>query len=302
MTFFAAWSQRLILVFACLAWAGCSWLDGSEQDELKDAHYLQGKRRLESMDYENAARSFEKALEANPRNSAARLELGLLYADKLSRNITSSEDRDRHYATAIHHLGLFLQLNPESPMAALVRGQIAACKLELVKTVPSTLLSTSLQGELERLNATNAVLLRREEQLKLYIAQQQHAYSNQFAALREQYLTAMNAARGGQTTLDVQGDIPDGNPVNVRAPDPSPSGPATPRQNPSGTPSRTFTDGTRLTEAVTPRTHTIRSGDTFYSLDREYRFPLGSFQAANPGVLPRKLTVGQKVRVPASND
>ncbi|CAF1034464.1 unnamed protein product [Didymodactylos carnosus] len=45
-------------------------------------------------------------------------------------------------------------------------------------------------------------------------------------------------------------------------------------------------------------THTIVSGDTFWALARKYRCNVDEITAANPGVSPTKLQIGQVIRIP----
>src|SRR5207253_10912728 len=103
MTFFSAWSRWIVSILLLASWVGCYFSSG-EQDEKRDAHYLTGKNRQQNMDYKGAAEAFKKALEVNPQSSAAHLELGLLYAEKLNEGVTSEEERGRNFATAIYHL------------------------------------------------------------------------------------------------------------------------------------------------------------------------------------------------------
>src|SRR5438874_2356715 len=108
MTFVSASSRCIAMVCMGLALAGC-FLNSEVQDEQKESHYLAGKSREQNLDYKGAAEAFKKALEANPNSSVAHLELGLLYADKLTDGVTAADERDRNYATAIYHLAEFLQ-------------------------------------------------------------------------------------------------------------------------------------------------------------------------------------------------
>ncbi len=50
------------------------------------------------------------------------------------------------------------------------------------------------------------------------------------------------------------------------------------------------------------RWHRIRRGETLSHLAVRYRIPLGELLAANPGIDPRRLRVGQRVRIPARDD
>ena len=45
-------------------------------------------------------------------------------------------------------------------------------------------------------------------------------------------------------------------------------------------------------------THTIQSGDTFYNLAKQYNTTVEAIQAANPGVNPNNLQIGEKICIP----
>lgn len=47
----------------------------------------------------------------------------------------------------------------------------------------------------------------------------------------------------------------------------------------------------------TPGKHTVKSGETFYSIARIYKVSISSLKAANPEVAPTKLSVGQTIRI-----
>ncbi len=48
------------------------------------------------------------------------------------------------------------------------------------------------------------------------------------------------------------------------------------------------------------RMHTIRSGDTFSKLASQYNVTVAAILTANPDVDPRRLAVGQKIKIPAA--
>jgi membrane-bound lytic murein transglycosylase D len=52
------------------------------------------------------------------------------------------------------------------------------------------------------------------------------------------------------------------------------------------------------TTAVNSRTHTVQAGETMYSIARDYGIAMEDLQLANPKVNPRSLAVGQKLRLP----
>jgi LysM repeat protein len=47
-------------------------------------------------------------------------------------------------------------------------------------------------------------------------------------------------------------------------------------------------------------THTIVSGDTFWALSKKYGCTLDAILAANPGIIPEQLQIGQIIRLPDS--
>ena len=50
--------------------------------------------------------------------------------------------------------------------------------------------------------------------------------------------------------------------------------------------------------AASPSTYVVQEGDMFEKLDRKYGSPLGTWQKSNPGVVPEKLRIGQRLNVP----
>ena len=103
---------------------GCNPKGGAVNAEDKEPHYLDGRRQIQQRDFEGAERSFQKALEANPRSSVAHREIGLLFL---------SHKKDP--AAAIYHLQRYLTLMPEAPDKPEIHGHIEALKGDLAKEV-----------------------------------------------------------------------------------------------------------------------------------------------------------------------
>src|SRR5438876_11079874 len=110
MTFLASLVRSMMLLVCGLVLSGCVPSGQSQLEEEKEAHYLEGKNRVNSLDYKGAIESFEKALEVNPRSASAHFELALLY-----------EKKNPDYAAAIYHFDRFLQLRPKSEYAQVVK-------------------------------------------------------------------------------------------------------------------------------------------------------------------------------------
>jgi len=100
-------------------------------------------------------------------------------------------------------------------------------------------------------------------------------------------ITNTNPPVGGTTTgLAATG--------NTAPPVPPPIVPTAPPSNPPPTPTIPNTIG----EAQAATEHTIVKGDTFATLSTKYGVSVKNIQAANPGVDPTKLRIGQKVKIP----
>jgi len=134
-------------LFLALGLCGCLPSGHSPLDEEKEPHFLAGKSRVNTMDYQGAIECFEKALEANPRSAMAHFEAGIQY-----------EKHKQDHAAAIYHFERFLELRPGSGYAEVVRQHILACKQELAKTVSLGPVTQSLQREFEQLTQQNKVL------------------------------------------------------------------------------------------------------------------------------------------------
>src|SRR5258707_857407 len=123
-----------ILAFVLLGLCGCLPAGRTQLDEEKESHYLAGKSRYNTMDYEGALQCYEKAIEANPRSAVAHFEAGLLF-----------EQYKQDHAAAIYHLERFLRLRPNSQYTVVVNQHILACKAELAKSVLLSPINQSLQ-------------------------------------------------------------------------------------------------------------------------------------------------------------
>jgi len=79
-------------------------------------------------------------------------------------------------------------------------------------------------------------------------------------------------------------------------------------------PSRSSASGSRAASSSSPAqkapdaapgksgVYTIKSGDTLGKIAAAYKITLSQLQAANPGIDPRRLRIGQQIRVPAPSN
>ncbi len=262
--------RLLCLVGVILGLTGCNPLGEHNQDEEREPHFLNGKSLLQRFDYPGAAEAFEQALEVNPRSATAHFELGLL-----------NEQRFNDHATAIFHYEKFLKLRPDSEHADNVRQRINTCKQDLARAVFLGPVTQSMQKELETLTAKNQQLTSQNQQLQTRVEQ----------------LQATLDRRAVQTNFVA--------PPAARVADATPPTPSSTERPPSVSPP----SHRNPTEHVTPlppssssaaKTHTIKSGETIYSIAKKYGVSQRSLEAANPTLNPKKMKVGQTVKIPST--
>jgi LysM repeat protein len=154
----------LLAAGALFLGGGCGPTPGERADEQREPHFLQGKNRLQALDYTGAIESFERALEMNSRSSAAHFELGLL-----------NEEYLKDYAVAIYHYQRFLQLRPGAPQEGNTLQRIMTCKQYIAKDVSLGPVSQSMQKDLDRFAEENTLLRQRVTELEESLARSQSA-------------------------------------------------------------------------------------------------------------------------------
>jgi tetratricopeptide (TPR) repeat protein len=266
----------VLILPVLLLLAGCFPASRTDLQEEKDPHYLAGKSRMDNRDFDGAIEAFEKALENNPRSAAAHLELGLLH-----------EQRRNDFATAIYHYQKHLQFRPQSNVADSVAERINSCRLQLAGTVPYAMLNRQVNSEITRLNEENNALRKQVEQLNTQLA-----------------LAAANPGLSSQQPLPGQAS-----PVHPVHPVPPaiPSQPQTAANRLGSSPLPSSTMPPRAAETFRSdsnrparvRPHTVQARETVFSISRRYKVSPAEILAANPGLVPERLRVGQTINVPA---
>src|SRR5882724_7243008 len=117
----------LALLAGLLAITGCTLTSADQVDEAKEPHFLEGKARVNALDYAGAIESFERALEVNPKSASAHYE---------------------HY----------LKLRPNGENCERARTRIVACKQELARAVSLGPVTQNLQRDFEQLMEQNKKL------------------------------------------------------------------------------------------------------------------------------------------------
>lgn len=176
-----------------------------------------------------------------------------------------SDQKETDYISALYHYMRAAQLRPNEYPAENARQRITACKQELVKAEALAPVAQTLIRDLERLKQDNANLRKQVEIAKAELAAQ----------------TAASAAAGSVRT-----PLPDSFPnrATVR---PSVGVGAGPRITP-------------LPPVPVGRAHTVKAGDTLFSISRQYGVKMDKLVAANPGLNPKRVRPGQALTIPAS--
>ncbi|MEO8425684.1 MAG: tetratricopeptide repeat protein [Verrucomicrobiota bacterium] len=170
------------------------------------------------------------------------------------------------YAAAIYHFQEFLELRPTDSHAENVRQFVSVCKQELARTVSLGPIGQKLQKELEQLTAKNQQLRQQVD----FLSKSLSAATNRTVQSRAASLVATTAATKPAPSLAGK-----------------PRPPAT-RNQPSPHKASSGQSGR----------HVVRPRETIASIARQHRLPLGTLLAANPGVEPRRMKIGQVVTIP----
>jgi tetratricopeptide (TPR) repeat protein len=250
------------MVWLAIALGGCTPSGGSQLSEEKEPHFVQGKGRVNAMDYQGAIEAFAQSLEANPHSAAAHFELGWLYDEKASDP-----------AAAIFHYQQYLNLNPNAENADVIKQRIYRCKQQLAADVLPLPSAPAAQQQLEKL------------------AEQNRQLQDEVGKWRAYYASQLVAAKTNATPTPV---------YNAPEPATNPS-PVQSAQNVSPAPvvAGTSHPANPKPSAAAPRTHTVIAGETAVGIARKLGVKLGALQEANPGVNLSRIHSGQALNLPS---
>lgn len=262
---FLVWLIRCALaVSVCASLNGCMPPGQNQMDDEKEPHFIEGKRAVNSMDYNGAIDEFEKAVEANPRNASAHFELGWLY-----------EEKEPDPAAAIYHYQQFLKLRPNADTAEAVRQRIINCKEDLAKAVLPLPSAPGVQHDLEQLIQENKQLRAEVDQWRAYYQSQTNRQAQALSATQSAQPVQPAQSMQSMRTEPVASNPPQ-NPVQSNLPV---------EQHP-------------LQRSSAGHTYVVQARDTLAAISRKFNVKLEALVAANPGLDAKRLRVGQTVNIP----
>ncbi len=259
----------ILLLVISVAFSGCKPASKAQVDEEREAYYMDAKGKLFAEDYEGAVVGFEKALEVNPKNAAAHLELGLIHYEHL-----------KDYVSAIYHFQKMLKLRPDHMMAGQIKDHLHRCKMDFASSVNLGPLNQNTETRLKNLIEAKEALETKVKNLQGQLTQMREVLAAQSEALNKS--RQMAGASSGQA---VPGNQKEDTP---RLPGGSIS------QNQPKTPKLQNASYTRPKY----RKHVIRAKDTFYRLAKHYGVDFKAIQAANPRANSNKLQIGDVINIP----
>lgn len=175
------------------------------------------------------------------------------------------EEKEPDPAAAIYHYQQFLKLRPNSDNAEVIAQHITNCKQDLAKAVLPLPVTPGMQREFEGLAEENKRLHEEIEKWRAYASRLQSS--------------------PGPASSAVTNSRPALSEVTVPAPPHPAANPAAPNH-----PAET---------AGGARAYVVKSGDSLYSIARKSGFKLDALLAANPGLDPKRLRVGQELNLPS---
>lgn len=261
-----AWRFIQILC-ASLVFCGCLPPAEAPLDDEKDPNFIDGRNNQHALNYKGAIEAFERAVQSNPKNAAAHFELGLLY-----------EERENDFTSAIYHYEKHLKGRPNSSYKLAVNDRIQRCKLELAKSVSFGVINADVHRDMQKFTNEIATLKSNVVFLQTQLARRP-PYITQYVTLR---VTNFVAAPNQKTETPQPQRQAQSNTGQQRV---------APQQAP--------TNQTKAAPAPTPKTYTVRAGDSLSSIARRHRVTIAALQAANRGLNPRRLRVNQVIVIPA---
>ena len=168
-------------------------------------------------------------------------------------------EKENNPAAAIYHYQQYLRFDPKAPNADIVNQHIITCKQQLAADVLQLPSSSAAQQQLQQLADKNKQLQDEVDKWRAY-------YASQMTGVKTNPPPAPENLAARPTTI------------------------ATPRQAAATSPNPPI---------AKPRMHSVTAGETPATIARKYGVNLNALLAANPGLQPTHMRVGQIINLPA---
>jgi LysM repeat protein len=261
MSFFGKLNFCLGVLVLASALTGCVPDAPGQVDEEKEAHFVAGKNRVNTLDYAGAIEEFEASLEVNAHSAAAHYQLAWLFDEK---------EPVIDPATAIYHYQEYLRLTPKADNAEVIRQRIYSCKQRLAADVLPLPSAPATMKQIEDLTEKNHKLQEEVDKWRAYYASQPTPTVQTSPTPDD--VSPQTTPAVGTTSTNISTNTSLGKIIT------RPQPPKIPKL----------------------RTHVVAAGDTLASIARKYHVSLAALQTVNPGVSPKKIRVGQTLNVPAA--
>jgi LysM repeat protein len=297
--------RRLYLAVAVSSLlAGCSQ-DASQPDDATNPHYKQAQQDLDNNNPAAAIADYEQALAANPKLAGAHYEIGLIYGDKLSDPVG-----------AIYHFRRYLELEPNSAKSADVKSLIDKETEEF--TAAQSTSAAAVSDDTAKLQADNATLKKQVADAGRTIAELQSELAKPgkhraHVAMKSTPPAAQAEAGSGPMLADnsstPSGPIADSPAVSADASssNAAPGSPPRAMAVDTNSPDVNAAPATGTNAAAAPagpsKSYTVVKGDSFWKIAHKM-YPGDTkngedkIAAANPGLNPKKLKIGQVLVIP----
>jgi LysM repeat protein len=173
------------------------------------------------------------------------------------------DEKESDPAAAIYHYQQYLKLSPNAGNAEVIRQRINSCKQQLAADVLPLPSTPAAQKQIN-------LLIEQNQQLQAEVNKWRAYYASQTAA-KNSPSTVPNAVSTAPA--------PDASRQVAR-----PGAQASPRS---------------ATGVSASRTHKVVAGETAVRIARRYGVTLDALLAANPGLEPRRMRIGQVLNIPA---
>ena len=292
--------RQIVTLFAAavlVCAAGCERNDGgSTVAEADEPGYRQGLQLVKQGRSQEALAAFLKVIAKRGESAPeSHLEAGLLYLEQVKDPLA-----------AIYHFRKYLELEPNSRQAPLVKQQIEAALREFAKTLPAQ----PLESVRERDELTDQIgrLQRENEDLKAELAALRNTVTTPLvqtrASLQDTTAAETRPAPGAGQTPFIKVQAESAPAATAPASDTSPVTLAPETANPAAgaaAPSPERAAPTR--PGAAGRTHTVVKGDTLFNLAQKYygdRAKWRDIYNANRDVMPSEnsLRIGTELKIP----